>query len=496
MSSSAASGRGLGQESAFVAVVRDRAWVVGVWATMALWTILLCVLVRASYSGFRLGRFDLGNMVQAVWSTTQGRLLETTDGTTGEQITRLGGHADPFLVLLAPVWAVWPSPLSLAFAQIVAVALGALPVFWLARRRLGSDRVAGLLALAYLSYPWLAWSAIGAIHPVTFAIPLLLYCVWFLDTGRLGLFALFAVLAMSTGELMGLPIAGLGLWYAVGRGERAAGSVIAAAGAVWTVLALFVVVPAFRGESSVFYGFYDEIGGSPQGVVRTLLTDPGAVLGALAESHDSVYLVWLALPLLGLFALAPGLAILSLPQLLANTLSDYRLMSDPRYHSIAAIFPFLMAATVFGVSRLRVERRERTVVSALVVSSLLALALGPWLRLVGVVPLGAREPLPASRVQALRDAVALVPDGVPVSASNVAGAHLSARRYVFTVPRLGNAEWALVDRADPFVTSADSPILTQRPEVVDSLTRQLERDVGWMKVFERDGVFVFRRAEA
>jgi uncharacterized membrane protein len=475
--------------------VRQRVWVFAVWVGVAAWAVLLAVIVHGSYTGFRLGRFDLGNMVQAVWSTTQGRLLETTDGATGEQFTRLGGHVDPFLVLLAPLWAAWPSPLSLAFAQIVVVALGAVPVFWLGRRHLGSERTAALLAFAYLAYPWLAWSALGAIHPVTFAIPLYLFCVWALDADRLPLFAVFAVLAMSTGELMGLPIVGLGIWYATARGRRRVGSVIAVAGAAWTFIALYVVVPAFRGESSVFYGFYDEVGGSPQGVLRTLLTDPGTVLGALAQSHDIVYLVWLALPLCGLFALAPGVALVALPQLLANTLSDFRSMSDPRYHSIAAVFPFLMAATMYGIAKLGAPRRHRAVVLVLLVSSVLAVGVGPWSRFIGVTPLGGREPLAASRVDALRDAIALVPDDAAVASSSVAGGHLSARRFIFTIPVLRSAQWVVVDRADPFVTSPDSPILVQGPAVVDSFVRRLEQAPRWEKVFERDSVLVFRRNE-
>ena len=148
-------------------------------------------------------------------------------------MARLGGHVDPFLALLAPLWVLWPSPLMLALAQIVAVSLGALPVFWLGRRHLGSESAAGLLALGYLAYPWTATSAAASIHPVTFAIPLYLFCIWFLDTDRLVPFALFALLAMSTGELMGLPIAALGVWYALARGRRLAGTVIAVAGAAW-----------------------------------------------------------------------------------------------------------------------------------------------------------------------------------------------------------------------------------------------------------------------
>jgi uncharacterized membrane protein len=200
--------------------VRERAWALTVWAAIVGWTIVLFAIVRDSYLSFRLGRFDLGNMVQAVWSTTEGRPLEITHGSTGEQMTRLGGHVDPFLALLAPLWMLWSSPLALAFAQIAVVSLGALPVFWLGRRHLHSEQAAGLLALGYLAYPWLATSAVGAIHPVTFAIPLLLYCVWFLDHDRLVPFAACAVIARSTGELMGLPIAALGIWHRQGGDGR------------------------------------------------------------------------------------------------------------------------------------------------------------------------------------------------------------------------------------------------------------------------------------
>lgn len=99
--------------------------------------------------------------VQAVWSTTEGRPLEITLG-TGEQASRLAAHVDPILVLLAPLWIVAPTPLTLAAVQIAACALGALPVFWLGQRHLGSEKAAALIALTYLAYPWLAWTTLDA----------------------------------------------------------------------------------------------------------------------------------------------------------------------------------------------------------------------------------------------------------------------------------------------------------------------------------------------
>ena len=478
------------------AFVRAHAWAIVVWGAMLGWTAVLFAIVRDGYLEFRLGRFDLGNMVQAVWSTTQGRPLDVTHGETGEQGVRLAGHVDPFLVLLAPLWMVWSSPLALAFAQILVVSLGALPVFWLGRRHLGSERAAGLLALAYLAYPWMATSAVGAIHPVTFAIPLLLFGIWFLDTDRLVPFAVCALLVMSTGELMGLPVAGLGIWYAVARGRRLAGGVIAVAGAAWTFLAVYVIVRRFADGNSVFYGFYDHVGGSPDGVVRTLFSDPGAIVAALLEGHDVIYLVWLGLPLLFLFVLSPGLALVALPQLLANTLSDFRSMSDPRYHSVAAVVPFLFAATIFGIARIGAPRRTIAAAAVLTCSATLTLVVGPWARAVGQTPLGSREPLPRPRVEALRDAVALVPDGAAVTASNSVGAHLSARRHIYSVPLLGRSDWVVIDRRDPWVVQPTSPILTNHPEIVRALVERLERDAAWQLAFEREGVVVFRKRAA
>jgi len=341
-----------------------------------------------------------------------------------------------------------------------------------------------------------ATSAAASIHPVTFGITFLLFAVWFLETDRLWPFALFAVLAMSTGELMGLPVAGLGVWYALAHGRRRAGGVIAAGAAAWTFFAIYVVVPAVRGEGSIFFGFYEEAGGSPLGVVRTLVTDPLTLVRLLAEPHDLVYLLWLGLPLLFLFLLSPGLAAVAIPQLLANGLSDFRSMTDPRYHSVAAVIPFLLASTVLGIARLPVGRRTVAAAAVLTCGVSLSLVVGPWPRALGVKPLGGRDNVAPARVDALRAAAAVVPSEVPLMTSNAAGAHLSARRYVYSVPIVGGAEWAVVDLGDPWVVTGDSPILTRDPGAVSGLAKRLRSNRSWRLVFERNGVLVFRRLDS
>jgi uncharacterized membrane protein len=469
-------------------------WSLVVWGALLGWSLALFAIVRSDYLDFRLARFDLGNMVQAVWSTAHGRPLEVTDG-AGEQIVRLGSHVDPILALFAPLWMLAPSPLTLAAAQIGACALGALPVYWLGRKHLGSERAAGLLALAYLASPWVAWTALDAIHPVTLAIPLFLYAIWFLDTERFLAFGVCAVLVLATGELMGLSLAALGFWYWLARGHRRVGLTTALAGLAWTALCLKVIVPAFRGEESPFYERFESVGGSPEGIVKKVFTDPGAILSALFTGTDVSYLVFLAVPLAGAFLLAPALAAVAVPQLLVNALSDWQATTDPRHHYVAAVLPFFFAGTVFGVARLPAARRARVAAVILGLSLLCAVAFGPWPGAPGVGSDGRFHPtLPPAHVDALRAAVSVVPDGAPVTATNGAGSQLSGRRYFYSVPVVeARTEWILVDTWNTWMPPSESRTEGVHPELLRAFLDRVQASSQWRQVFERDGVFVFER---
>ena len=131
-------------------------------------------------------------------------------------------------------------------AQIAVVALGALPVFWLADGGSTANASPGSSRSPTSPTRGSRRARTAAIHPVTFAITFLLFCVWFLETERLVPFAVFALLTISTGELMGLPILALGVWFAFAHRRRRAGAAIAALGFAWTAFALFVVVPHYR----------------------------------------------------------------------------------------------------------------------------------------------------------------------------------------------------------------------------------------------------------
>src|SRR5438067_7030058 len=224
-----------------------------VTAATGAWIAAFSALSILRQLAFSTGRFDLGNMVQAVWSTAHGHPLRVTD-LHGKQISRLAAHVDPILVLFAPLWRIWPSPDMLLVAQAVAVAAGAFPVFALARKHLGSERAALGFALAYLLLPAVEWLTLNEFHPVALACPLLLFAFRYLDDDRLAPFAVFALLAAATKEEIALVVAGFGVWYAIARRRQEVGAAVVAAGAAWFAVAVGVVVPHFNhGSTSSFY---------------------------------------------------------------------------------------------------------------------------------------------------------------------------------------------------------------------------------------------------
>ena len=459
-------------------------------AGTAAWIAGFAALSVLRNDAFSTGRFDLGNMVQAVWSTAHGHPLRVTD-LHGDQISRLGAHVDPILVLFAPLWWVWPSASMLLTAQALAVGLGALPVFWLARKHLGSPRAGLGFALVYLLYPATEWLTLNEFHPVALATPLLLLAFWFLDEDRLLPFALFAVAAAVCKEEIPFVLAGFGVWYAVSRRRWVEGGAIVALGVAWAAVATTVVIPHFNhGQTSDFYTRYSEVGGSPGGIVKTAFTHPGRLIHAAFTGRDLHYALQLLWPLAFLPLLAPLVLVAIVPELAINVLSAVNSQTSIHFHYTAGLIAPLVIAGIFGARRLR-GRAVPIAAAAVLVALAGNYRLGPipaWRYVPGGQGFQARAGDITAHDRIAARALELIPGGDVVSATNSLGAHVSARRRVLSFPFLEDATWIAADETQPGYADRYAPLATAEQLV------WLRRNPEWTLVFEEDGVLVFRRA--
>jgi uncharacterized membrane protein len=483
---------GVGSSSRVLALPRRRSlprrasWAAALaYGGAATYALLFVGAAVVSFEAFRFAQIDLGSMAQAVWSTAHGHFLEST-APNGRNLTRLAGHVDPFLALLVPAWWVWPSPLMLLVLQAFVVSSGALPVYWLARKHAGSERAAVALAFGYLLYPATQFNAdtiAEGFHAVSLALPFILFAVWFLDEDRPVPFALFALLAASTKEEIPAAIAGLGIWYGVRRGRRKIGALIFLLGLAATLLNFLVVIPHYApGGSDPFSARYASVGGSPGGMLHKAVTDPAAFVHTVATGHKIVYLALLFGPFLGLWALEPLLLLGAVPDLAINLLSAKGEQTSIAYHYTAGIAPFVVAASVIGIGRLR-RRAGRASLAVLALMSCLAILSPIAVILVrgDLATAVSGNPARAAKLHA----VALIPANVPVSASNQLAGRIPSRRFMFSFPVVRDANWIIVDKNDNTYTDRAA----YHAAVQDVLVKRRE----WQVVYSTRGVVVLRR---
>ena len=310
---------------------------------------------------FRIGRFDFGNMVQAVWSTAHGRPLE---------IDRRGdGRADEPPRRLTPIRSSRSSRRSGSSGPRRSCSRSRRSSSCRSGRcrssgsggdTSGSERAAALLALGYLAYPWVVTSAASAIHPVTFAVPFFLYCVWFLDTDRLVPFAAVRAARDVHGRADGAP-------------DRRPRRLVRARAREAGRRSASIAARRSRGgrsSPSTSSSRRRRAEGSP----TTASTTRSAARRTVSSRRCSPIRAWSSARCSGSRRRLPHLARPSRSACCSCSLPGSppsacrsssrtgcrtsRSMTDPRYHSVDAVVPFLIAATVFGIARIVAPRRR------------------------------------------------------------------------------------------------------------------------------------------
>ena len=353
--------------------------------------------------------------------------------------------------------------------QAATLALGALPVFWLARERLGSDFAGAVFAFAYLLSPLLQAAALADFHPVTLSASLLLFAFYYLQKRWYPPFLFFAMLAMATKEEIPFSVFLMGLYAAIAHKDRAWGLVTAALALVWAGAAFGVVIPSFNPSgSSPYVSRYDYLAApvGPGGVLGL----PGQALSTVLEEQRRAYLDGLVRPLLYLPVLSPFTLLLALPDLTINVLSDFPFQYSSRVHYDAPIIPFLVVSAIFGVqivSRMvgRFARSLFRPVALVLAVAVLLSSLYSYYRLV-FLPLTDHIPTVTEHHRLGEAFVAMVPAQAGVSAGTTINPHVSQRQSLYLFPEIKDAEHVLLD-----VSANTHPIdgPSQRQVVMDLL---------------------------
>ncbi|NLH69260.1 MAG: DUF2079 domain-containing protein [Brooklawnia sp.] len=357
----------------------------------------------------------------------------------GEGFNLLGDHFHPILVLLGPVWALWPSPKALLVLQAVLFGLSAFPLTRLAARRQGLGWGA-VFGVAY-AFSWgLQPAAAVQFHEIAFAVPLFAFALTAHLEGRPRAAAAWAAALVFVKADLGLTVLVFGLvmaWrrprgfmvepLAVERMRRRLGFGLAIWGVVWFVLATYVILPAFNPGGE--YAYSDRLAGLLQFFVP-------------AEK-------WLTVVMLvtstGLIGLRSPLVLLVLPTLIWRFIGDVPAYWGHRWHYSAVLMPVVFAALLDGMAG-RPTLRWRWLPPVLAAAT--TLALGPSMSLARLTdPQSYRG---TERWEAAMAVVSMIPEGSTVESDPVLMAPLVPRAEVYAFQNDNPApDFVVVDEGTP-----------------------------------------------
>lgn len=357
---------------------KERLNLVILWFSISAYAVYFSFLSILKFTSFSYYDFDLAVHALTVWNIIHGSVCNSILG-----IPFLGNHMQPILFLTAPLYAVFPHPLTLLLLQSLALALGAFPIYLIAKRRIGLN-FALIIALGYLLYPGLAYTNLFEFHPTSFATLFLIFCAYAYDSGKLKLFLFFSVLAMFCQENIPIAIIMFGFMALLERKPLRWILSPIAIGIAYFIPAV-ILMGYFNQGTIQFFTIYRHLGNSPLDAVFNLLLNPGLFLSFILRNECLVYLFQVFLPLLFLPFAAWVKLLPAAPFLLQHMLSSRFSDLSVAYHYTTEIIPFLFFSAVYAINRLlniKIINRHIFVFKYALISFILfsAIVRGPYIK--------------------------------------------------------------------------------------------------------------------
>ena len=459
--------------------------------------------------------FDLAGNEQTLWNTMHGRLFQTS---VFFPTMRYDFDDGPVLLQLplAGLYALYPSPYTLLILQTAVIALGALPLYGLARDLWGRPG-AGLVAAAlYLLHPTVQHINLYEFQYRSFTMTFALYAFYFFERRKYAWWALFLLLGMATKTESALLAVSFGLYALLRRRPWGYVWPPIVVGGLWFYLALFVVAPHFTlGGSSFVAGIYSYgyLGDSFGEILHTLVTRPLFVLSQLFWPEKVQFLGQMLFLCAFLPLLSPRELLLPAPIFFLNLLSPNPVQFSLYYQYQGLTVPFLLIAMLYGLHRLQrllagrgenlrpgEDRRPGVLQTSLLLLLLFGLAnclfwnnalWSTW----------RRQDTP-QRIADARVVVARVPADAPLAASNFLAPFVARREGLYFFP--GNRSYPFRicrgPSGDPscpeeYFVPADY-LLTDTSETLPEAGREMLRRFlaeGSWEVMVRQGDFILLR---
>lgn len=450
------------------------------WA-IVISTVLLLIASSVRHALFHSNAFDLGIFDQPLYLLSQG--LPPISTIIGIHI--LGDHAAWIFYPLSLLYRLYPDVHWLFAVQAIALSIGALPIWHLARQAGLQERQATAIATAYLLYPLIFNLNLFDFHPEVIALPLFFTAVLAARADRVGWFTFCVVIILGCRDALSLTVAAMGIWLGVFEKRKQCGAIAFCSGIFWFIVTTQVIIPYFQPLGVWGATHFPEFGKTLPEILLNIVLRPDILLRQLLTLPNLEYLALLLSPLMwGLSYRHLSPLIAAIPQLAINLLSSNNALKNLVHQYSLPILPFLILAVISALAAQQtwIYRPRRIVLWALVAFFALS-----KLSLFGTGYLSTLNTWKASRA-----AIGQITTKGSVLAPAALVPHLSHRSVIKVV---GRSEEAKLEEYDYLLFNQQNPGKMSTRESITQLINEAYSHPQFQVCYQQDGVYLFSRTD-
>jgi uncharacterized membrane protein len=450
----------------------------GLAIALSVLILFLCSSIR--HALFQ-SNFDLAIFDNVLYLISQGK--PPVSEVLGFHI--LGDHAAFIFYPLALFYKISTNIHWLFAIQAIALAIGAIAVKYLAIHAGIKTSKANTIALAYLLYPLIFNVNLADFHPEVIALPAILWSVVAARIDSVWQFCSAIAIIFSCKAALALTVIAMGVWLFIFEKKRNYGAIAIAAGMVWFIIAIKIIIPSFGEETADLTRHlyrYGDLGNSYAEILQNLIFKPGILLSSIFNVGNLTYLLWLFLPIA--WGIAPRYLtplIATIPALTMNLLATSPTQKSLTHQYSLPILPFLFLVVIATLSSREGWLRSN--------KSIILWCLGAFFALAKFGYFGSIYLNSLDTWQASTEAIARIDNKGSVLTTTDFAPHLTHREVV----KIANlkSKFSDISHFKYILLNKRHPGWSSSEEIAIFLIEKLKRSPEFQLTYNRDDVFLF-----
>ena len=267
----------------------------------------------------------------------------------------MGDHFEPILLLIVPLYLIWPSALVLLLLQSALLSSSLVPLWLIAKEKLTAKPLTFAFVISFLLSRPLRGVAFSDFHPECFILPLLFWAYYFLIKRKNVCSFITIILLLFCKEDVSFLVSGLGIYALFFQKRPRLGILLIALGIFAWILEVKFIIPRFNPLNQYDYDRRLAFGMPYHDFFKNVIRNPSALKEVFFTQDKTAYVLKLFGPLAFLSLFSPPHYILIAIPLLKNIMPTSGLFAG--WHGItshysAAILPFIYIAAIYGACRL------------------------------------------------------------------------------------------------------------------------------------------------